>query len=231
MPMGAGRASGTGQRDDDVENPGPARADTEKKSLHASEQQRPDIAQARQAWQAGQSCLDVDPLVFVDETWASTTMTPLRGRAPKGRRCVGRAPYGHWRTSTFVGALRQRGLVAPLVLDGPINGSAFRAWVEQFLVPELQPGDIVVLDNLGSHKVAGIAAAIEAAGAQLRYLPPYSPDYNPIEQVFAKLKSLLRNTAARTVETLWTAIGCLLGQFAADECGRYIRHAGYGRSG
>lgn len=158
-------------------------------------------------------------------------MTPLRGRSAKGSRCIGHAPYGHWQTTTFLCGLRMQGLVAPLVLDGPINGSAFRAWVEQALVPQLQPGDIVVMDNLGSHKVAGIAAAIEAAGAQLRYLPPYSPDYNPIEQVFAKLKTLLRKTAARTMDALWSACGALLDHFPATECERYIRHAGYGRSG
>jgi transposase len=168
--------------------------------------------------------------VFLDETWASTNMTPTRGRSPMGARCIGQASYGHWKTTTFICALRATGLVAPLVLDGPINGSAFRAWVEQALVPELQPGDIVVLDNLGSHKVAGIAQAIQAAGAQLRYLPPYSPDYNPIEQVFAKLKTLLRKAAQRSVETLWSTIGDLLDRFDPKECERYIRHAGYGRS-
>ena len=127
-------------------------------------------------------------------------------------------------------ALRTTELVAPLVLDGPINGLAFRAWVEQMLAPQLRPGDIVVLDNLGSHKVTGIAEAIRAAGAQLRYLPPYSPDYNPIEQVFAKLKTLLRKAARRTVDTLWSTIGDLLNRFPNDECERYIRHAGYGQS-
>jgi transposase len=121
-------------------------------------------------------------------------------------------------------------LIAPLVLDGPINGPTFRAWVEQMLVPELQPGDIVVLDNLGSHKVTGVAEAVQAAGAQLRYLPPYSPDYNPIEQVFAKLKTLLRKAAKRTVDTLWATIGDLLDRFPREECERYIHHAGYGQS-
>jgi transposase len=121
-------------------------------------------------------------------------------------------------------------LVAPLVIDGPINGDIFRAWVEQMLVPVLQPGDMVVLDNLGSHKVAGIEEAIHAAGAQLLYLPPYSPDYNPIEQVFSKLKTLLRKAAARTVDDLWSTIGNLLGQFASAECVQYIRHAGYSKS-
>ena len=158
-------------------------------------------------------------------------MTPIRGRCPKGSRCRGQAPYGHWHTTTFVCALRTGGLVAPCVFDGPINGHAFRAWVQQALVPVLQSGDIVVMDNLGSHKVAGIAAAIESVGAQVRYLPPYSPDYNPIEQVFAKFKVLLRKTAARTMDALWAACGALLDQFSAAECERYIGHAGYGQSG
>jgi transposase len=183
------------------------------------------------AWQASQPDTPVSRLVFLDETWASTNMTPTRGRSAIGERCLGRAPYGHWKTTTFICALRTTGLVAPLVLDGPINGPAFRAWVEQMLAPELRPGDIVVLDNLGSHKVTGIAEAVQAAGAQLRYLPPYSPDYNPIEQVFAKLKTLLRKAAKRTVDTLWTTIGDLLDRFPCDECERYIRHAGYGQSG
>lgn len=191
---------------------------------------RPDVAQAREAWRAEQLGAVPGRLVFLDETWASTNMTPTRGRSPIGQRCIGQAPYGHWKTTTFVCALRATGLIAPLVLDGPMNGPAFRAWVQQALVPELQPGDIVVLDNLGAHKVAGIAEAIHAAGAQLRYLPPYSPDYNPIEQVFAKLKTLLRKAAKRTVDALWSAMGDLMDCFTPDECARYIRHAGYGRS-
>ena len=170
-------------------------------------------------------------LVFLDETWASTNMTPARGRSPKGCRCVGQVPWGHWKTTTFVCALRCDGLIAPLVLDGPINGEVFRAWVEQSLAPVLQVGDIVVMDNLGSHKVAGVGEAIEAAGATLRYLPPYSPDFNPIEQVFAKFKALLRRAATRTVDGLWSTIGTLLGHFPPDECARYIRHAGYSRLG
>lgn len=158
-------------------------------------------------------------------------MTPSRGRSPKGLRCRAQAPCGHWKTSTFVCALRSTGLLAPWVLDGPINGQAFRAWVEQMLAPELRAGDIVVMDNLASHKVAGVQAAIESTGAQLRYLPPYSPDLNPIEQVFAKLKTLLRKTAARTVEALWSALGPLLENFAPQACARYIAHAGYSQSG
>jgi transposase len=157
-------------------------------------------------------------------------MTPTRGRSLIGTRCIGDAPYGHWKTTTFLCGLRTVGLVAPLVIDGPINGELFRAWVEQMLVPALQPGDLVVLDNLRSHKVAGIEEAIRAAGAQLLYLPPYSPDYNPIEQVFSKLKTLLRKAAARTVDDLWSAIGELISQFAPNECLQYIRHSGYCRS-
>lgn len=156
-------------------------------------------------------------------------MTPTRGRSLKGQRCLAKVPCGHWRTTTFLCGLRTEGLVAPLVLDGPINGIAFRAWVEQMLAPQLRPGDIVVMDNLGSHKVAGVEEAIQAAGAQLRYLPPYSPDLNPIEQVFAKLKTLLRTTVARTLDALADALSNLLDRFPPDECTRYIHHAGYRR--
>jgi len=169
--------------------------------------------------------------VFLDETGANTRMTRLYGRSLKGRRCLAKAPGGHWQTTTFIGALRSQGLVAPLVLDGPMTGPAFRAWVEQALVPVLQPNDIVIMDNLRVHKVADVVSTIEAAGATVRYLPPYSPDYNPIEQVFAKLKSLLRKEAARTRESLWSAVGNLLNRFTPMECERYIRHAGYANSG
>ena len=199
--------------------------------MYATEQQRPDIAQARHAWADELPHLETQRLVFLDETWASTNMSPRRGRSPRGQRCPGYVPYGHWKTTTFLCALRTEGLIAPLVLDGPINGRTFRAWVEQALAPTLGVGDIVVMDNLGSHKVAGVREAIEARGAELRYLPPYSPDYNPIEQVFAKLKTLLRKAAARTVETLWTTIGSQLDRFTVSECERYILHCGYGRSG
>jgi transposase len=202
-----------------------------KKTIYASEQQRPDVAQARADWKAEQPSMTAGQLIFLDETWATTNMTPTRGRSPRGERCLGYAPFGHWHTTTFVCALSAQGLLAPLVLDGPINGNAFVAWVEQFLVPELRAGDTVVMDNLGSHKVAGVKAAIEGAGAALRYLPPYSPDLNPIEQSFAKLKGLLRKTQARTLEALWSAVGSLLALFDASECERYIRHCGYCQSG
>jgi transposase len=152
-------------------------------------------------------------LVFIDETWATTNMTRLRGRCQRGKRLVAAVPHGHWRTSTFVAGLRTTGLSAPLVLDGAMNGDAFRAYVEQILAPTLAHGDIVIMDNLGSHKVAGVRDAIEARGARLLYLPPYSPDFNPIERSFAKLKTLLRKAAARTREALWNAIGQFLSRF------------------
>jgi hypothetical protein len=153
----------------------------EKKSAHAAEQVRPDVLRRRWAWFEAQPDLDPDRLVFIDETWASTNMARTHGRAPRGERLRAAIPHGHWLTTTFVAGLRNTGMVAPMVLDGPINGSFFQDYVEQVLVPELHPGDIVVMDNLGSHKGAGVRAAIEAAGADLLYLPPYSPDFNPIE--------------------------------------------------
>jgi transposase len=169
-------------------------------------------------------------LVFIDETWATTNMTRSHGRCRRGQRLLAAVPHGHWKTSTFLAALRHDGITAPLVLDGAINGDAFRAYVEQFLAPTLAPGDIVVMDNLSSHKVDGVRQAIERAGASLLYLPPYSPDLNPIEQLFAKLKALLRATAARTVDDLWNAIGQLLDDFSATECANYLANCGYVQS-
>lgn len=154
-------------------------------------------------------------------------MTRRYGRAPRGQRLVAAVPHGHWKTSTFVAGLRSSGLTAPLVVDGAMNGETFRAYVEQVLAPTLGPGDIVILDNLGSHKVIGVREAIEACGASLVYLPPYSPDLNPIEQAFAKLKALLRKTAARTVATLWNALGDLIDRFTPQECANYLANAGY----
>ena len=171
--------------------------------------------------------LDSERLVFIDETGTSTNMARLRGRAPRGERLVGKVPHGHWKTTTFVAALRARALTAPCVLDGPMNGDAFLAYVEQVLVPTLKPGDIVVMDNLSSHKAPIIRQTIEAAGATLLYLPPYSPDFNPIEQLFAKLKAALRKAAERSVESLWSRIALLLDSFPADECANYFRNAGY----
>ncbi len=154
-------------------------------------------------------------------------MTPLRGRCPRGRRLVGRAPFGHWNTSTFLAGLRHDGIVAPLVLNRPINGRSFRAYVEQMLAPTLTPGDIVIADNLASHKVTGVRAAIEARGASLLFLPPYSPDLNPIEQVFAKLKALIRKEEPRSRERLWSTIGTSLDRFTPAECSNYLANAGY----
>jgi transposase len=165
--------------------------------------------------------------VFIDETWASTKMTRTHGRAPRGERLRSPVPHGHWKTTTFVGALRNTGMVAPMVLDGPIDGAAFQAYVDQVLVPELRPGGIVVMDNLGSHKGPGVRAAIEAAGARLLHLPPYSPDLNPIEMAFAKLKAALRSAAARTIEALWAAIGHIIAGFTPTECANYFAAAGY----
>jgi transposase len=165
--------------------------------------------------------------VFIDETWATTTMTRSHGRAPRGQRLVARVPHGHWKTSTFVAALRYDGITAPCVLDGAMNGEFFRAYVEQFLAPTLKAGDIVIMDNLSSHKIAGIEQAIAARGAQLLYLPPYSPDLNPIEPAFAKFKALLRKAAERTVDALWSRLDTVLDAFTADDCRNFFRHAGY----
>ena len=185
------------------------------------------MQQARRAWIQAQPDMDVEKLVFLDETWASTSMTRRYGRAPRGQRCLGSAPHGHWKTTTFVGALRYDRLTAPMVADEPMDGEMFLAWVWQFLVPTLQPGDIVVLDNLSSHKVNGVREAIAAAHATVLYLPPYSPDLNPIEKLFAKLKALLRKAAQRSVDALWTEIGRLLNTIAPGECSNYFASSGY----
>ena len=202
------------------------KASASKKSLHASEQDRPDVARRRAQWKKYQGRLDPARLVFIDETWAKTNMTRTHGRAPRGKRLVAKVPHGHWRTLTFLAALRCDRIDAPCVIDGPINGDSFLAYVEQFLVPTLRPGDIVIIDNLGSHKGKAVRRAIRAAGAKLFFLPPYSPDLNPIEQVFAKLKTLLRKAAERTVEATWRRIGALL-QLHPHECANYFANAGY----
>ena len=166
-------------------------------------------------------------LVFVDETGAATNMTRRYGRCPRGQRLVAAVPHGHWTTTTFVAGLRQEGITAPLVIKGAMTGAIFRAWVEQALAPTLRPGDVVVMDNLRCHKVAGVREAIEARAAKLSYLPPYSPDLNPIEKIFAKLKALLRKAAARSVAALWAALGQLLERFSPAECANYFANAGY----
>jgi transposase len=181
----------------------------------------------REEWFENQPDLDPQRLVFIDETWASTNMARRYGRAPRGERVRAAIPHGHWKTTTFVAGLRLAGMVAPMVLDGPINGEWFRAYVRQVLVPALRPGDIVVMDNLGSHKSAHVRDAIEAASATLLYLPPYSPDFNPIENAFAKLKAHLRKAARRTVQGLWSTIGELSEAFPPQECANYFAAAGY----
>lgn len=195
--------------------------------MRAAEQDRPDVAAARAEWTENQAELDPERLVFIDETGTSTNMARLRGRSPRGERLIGKVPHGHWKTTTFVAALRSTALTAPCVIDGPMNGNAFLAYVEQILAPSLKPGDIVVLDNLSAHKVPGVRGAIEASGARLLYLPPYSPDFNPIEQLFAKLKALLRKAAERSVDGLWSRIAALLDAFTTAECTNYFRNAGY----
>jgi transposase len=202
-------------------------ASASKKTLFATEQDRPDVARKRLRWKAYQSRLDPTRLVFIDETWAKTNMTRLRGWAPCGHKLLAKVPQVHWRTLTFLAALRYDRIDAPCVIDGPINGESFLAYVEQVLAPTLKPGDIVIVDNLGSHKSKAVRRAIRAAGAKLFFLPPYSPDLNPIEQVFAKLKTLLRKAAERTVETTWKRIGGLLQAFTPHECANYFRNAGY----
>ena len=181
----------------------------------------------RRAWFEGQLDLDPARLVFIDETWASTNMARRYGRAPRGARLRVGVPHGHWKTTTFVAGLRREGLMAPFVLDGLMNRAAFEAYVERVLVPELRPGEVVLMDNLSSHKGPQVRALIEAAGAELLYLRSYSPDFNPIENAFAKLKALLRKAAERTVEGLWRAIGALVDAFTPGECANYFAAAGY----
>ena len=174
--------------------------------------------------------LGIDPqrLVFLDETGANTKMTRRYGRAPRGQRVVGKVPHGHWKTTTFVAALRHDGLTAPLVVDGPMNGDVFLAYIRHVLLPTLRSGDIVVMDNLSCHKASSVRKAIESVGAQLAYLPPYSPDFNPIEQAYSKLKWLVRSAAERTVEGLWEFLGRALDRYPPSECLNYIRNSGYG---
>ncbi len=198
-----------------------------KKTAHAAEQDRPDVLKRRRDWFEGQLDLNPDRLVFIDETWASTNMARHHGRCAKGERLRVGLPHGHWRTTTFVSALTVRGLIAPFVLDGPINRNAFETYVDKVLIPELHPGDVVIMDNLSSHKGPRVREMIEAAGAELLYLPPYSPDFNPIENAFAKLKALLRKAAERTIEGLWSAIGRIIDRVTPAECRNYFAAAGY----
>jgi transposase len=202
---------------------------TFKKTLHAAEQDRPDVAAERAALKAEQPKLRAPRLVFIDETAVTTKMVRHYGRSPRGERLVSGVPHGHWKTLTLVAALRIDGLTAPYVIDGAMDGPSFLAYVEQVLAPTLRKGDIVFMDNLRTHKIAGVREAIEAVGARVRYLPAYSPDLNPIEQAFSRLKAALRKGAARTVGALYKLIGRLSNSFAPQMCANYFRHAGYTR--
>jgi transposase len=218
--------SATGRYGDSL----PAKASVSKKTVHAAEQERPDVAEARVAWKDDQPFLDPARLVFIDETGTSTAMARLRGRAKRGRRVIGWVPWGHWKTMTFVAALRQDGITAPFVIDCPMTGAIFAEYVRQCLGPTLKPGDIVVMDNLPAHKRDEVRQIIEAAGAELRYLLPYSPDLNPIEQAFAKLKAHLRKAQERSLDALWQRIGKLLDLFQPTECANFFANAGYDRT-
>ena len=199
-----------------------------KKLLHAAEQDRPDVAAARAELKAEQPSLDAPRLVFIDETAVTTKMVRQYGRAPRGERLVAKVPHGHWKTLTLVAALRIDGVMAPYVVDGAMDGPSFLAYVQQVLAPTLRKGDVVFMDNLRTHKVDGVREAVEAAGAHVRYLPAYSPDFNPIEMAFSRLKAALRKGAARSVTALVKLIGKLVKSVAPDECANYFRHAGYG---
>jgi transposase len=195
----------------------------------ASERERPDIAEGRRAWFEHFSLVMLSSLVFLDETWTKTNMTRLYGWADSSQRVVESVPHGHWKTTTWVSALRLEGVVAPLVVDGAINGELFQTWIREHLAPALKPGDIVIMDNLAVHKVCGVREALEAVGARLLYLPPYSPDFNPIEQIFAWFKAKLRAIKARTQEDLWTAIGKLCAELSPQAIENCFAHSGYPR--
>jgi transposase len=198
-----------------------------KKSLVADERERPDVARRRAQWTKYQNRIEPERLVFIDETWTKTNMAPLRGWAPRGKRFVAKVPHRRWTTTTFLAALRLDRIEAPWLLEGPIDGESFRTYIERVLMPTLREGDIVIMDNLGSHKGKAVRELIRSTGAKLFFLPKYSPDLNPIEQVFAKLKHLLRKAAARTVETVCAAIGEILTAFTPEECANYFRNSGY----
>ncbi len=188
------------------------------------------MARRRAQWKKYRGRIASQRLVFIDETWTRTNMAPLRGWAPKGQRLIAKVPHGKWKTLTFLAALRHDRIEAPWLLDGPINGERFRIYVEQVLIPTLKPGDIVIADNLGSHKGKAVRQAIRAAGARILFLPKYSPDLNPIEQVFSKLKHRLRQVAARTGDDICTAIGEILDEYTPQECKNYFVNAGYGQT-
>ena len=185
------------------------------------------MRQARQEWRSQQAVFDITKLVFLDESGVATNLSPLYGRAQKGERVYGDVPHGHWHTNTFIGALRHDGITAPWLLDGPMNGDAFLQYVSEVLGPTLKAGDIVIADNLSSHKVAGVAEALAKRGAKIIYLPAYSPDLNPIENFFSKFKALLRKAGARTFDGLVASIAKILDSVTSCECFNYFSAAGY----
>jgi len=198
--------------------------------LVASERDRPDVARQRHKWTTYQGRIDPTRLVFIDETWTKTNMAPLRGWGPLGQRLPAKVPHGRWTTMTFLAALRHDRVDAPWLLEGPINGESFRLYVEQVLVPTLRPGDIVIMDNLGSHKSSAVRRALRAVGAKLFFLPKYSPDLNPIEMLFSKLKHGLRKAARRTHDAIYSAIAALLPTVQPAECANYFAKPGYART-
>jgi putative transposase len=200
---------------------------SQKKTLLATEQDRVDVARRRAQWLSYHHRIDASRLVFIDETWTKTNMAPLRGLAPRGERLKAKVPHRRWKTMTFIAALRLDRVEAPWLIDGPINGERFRLYVETVLLPTLRPGDIVIVDNLGSHRGKAIRRLIRSVGARLFFLPRYSPDLNPIEQFFAKLKHWLRKAARRTVEAVSQTIGQILDTVTPDECGNYLINSGY----
>jgi len=195
--------------------------------MYATEQDRPDVALARRLWTADQAGLDATRLVFVDETGTTTKLARTHGWGEKGRKLIGRVPHGHWMTQTFVAGLAHDRILAPLLLPCPMTGDIFKQWLDECLIPEMEPGSILVLDNLAAHKVAGVRQRLEAAGMGLLYLPPYSPDLNPIELAFAKIKLLLRRLAPRSFDAICQALATILATFSPNECANYLRHAGY----
>ena len=195
--------------------------------IYAAEQDRPDVVEHRAIWRVEQLHLDPRKLVFIDETWAKTNMTRLRGRAVRGQRLIEKVPHGHWKTTTLIAGLDHRGMRCATTVDGAVNGPVFLAFVDQVLVPTLRPGEKVIMDNLSAHKVAGVRASIEAVGAEVMYLPPYSPDLNPIELAFSKLKQMMRSARHRVVGTLWRDTQRLLELIHEQEARNYIRHCGY----
>jgi transposase len=203
------------------------RSSASKKSVVAGERDRPDVARRRSQWTKYQDRVDAGRLVFIDETWTRTDMAPLRGWAPRGSRLVAKVPHGRWKTMTFLAALRHDRIDAPWFIEGPIDGESFRLYVKEVLLPTLRPGDIVILDNLGSHKSKAVRQLIRSVGARIFFLPKYSPDLNPIEQVFAKLKHLLRKAAARTADAVYAAIADALDAFKPQECANYLKNSGY----